>query len=154
MVNYQEGKIYKLSSPSTEFVYYGSTTSPLLIKRLWEHRSDLGCFIKGKKNYRTSFEIIKFEDATIELVENFPCNSRKELDAREGFFIKNNICVNSAIAGRNKSEYYQDNKERICQKKREYNQKHKERINKRRRELYHLRIIPSSRINETIKCIS
>jgi hypothetical protein len=153
MEKYQKGKIYKLWSPSCSEVYIGSTTSPL-IKRLWEHRSDLGCFLKGKKNYRTSFEIIKYQDAKIELIELYPCNSRKELDSREGFFIKNTKCINSTIAGRNKAQYYQDNKILICEKKRDYHNKNKERINKRRRELYKLRIIPSSRINETSVCIS
>ena len=153
MGKYQEGKIYKIISPSCDSVYIGSTTSPL-IKRLWEHRGDLNAFLKGKKNYRTSFEIIKYEDAKIELIEVYPCNSRKELDSREGFFIKNTKCINSSIAGRNKAEYYQDNKLRICEKKRDYHNKNKERINNRRRELYKLRIIPSSKINETSICIS
>lgn len=148
MPDYQQGKIYKLSSPSTHEIYIGSTTSSLK-KRLWEHRSDLGSFLKGKKNYRTSFEIIKFEDAIIELIELYPCDSREKLYMREGFFIKENDCINSTIAGRNKTQYYQDNKNYICEKKRQYHHINKERINKRRRELY-----SSQRINEINKCIS
>jgi hypothetical protein len=39
---------------------------------------------------------VKYEDHDIILLENYPCNSRNELHAREAFYIKNDgklICV-------------------------------------------------------------
>ena len=40
------------------------------------------------------------ENCKIELVENYACNSKEELNAREGFYIQNNECVNKLVAGR------------------------------------------------------
>ena len=33
----------------------------------------------------------------IELVENYPCNSKEELEKKEGEYIKNNECVNKLL---------------------------------------------------------
>ena len=67
----------------------------------------------NKKNYTTSFDIIKLGDSYIELLESFPCNSNLELHKREGTLIRENKvhCVNKLIAGRTGKEYYNDNKE-------------------------------------------
>ena len=34
----------------------------------------------------------------MELVENFPCETKAELDKREGFYQSNNPCVNKVVA--------------------------------------------------------
>ena len=48
--------------------------------------------------------------------EDYPCNSKKELDAREGEYQKNNDCVNKRVAGRTKKQHYEDNKEIYSEK--------------------------------------
>ena len=81
---FQDGKIYKISSMSRpDLVYYGSTTQTLDI-RFNQHVSD----------NLASKEIIKLGDAYIELVEDYPCKSKKKLIARESYYINSNICVN------------------------------------------------------------
>jgi len=40
MVNYEYGKIYKLTSIETENIYIGSTTKKRLCQRLTEHKSN------------------------------------------------------------------------------------------------------------------
>ena len=108
MPNYQNGKIYKIESFIGNCIYYGSTTQPLC-KRQAEH----------KKRYRygtlqeSSKQVLQYDDAKIYLVELYPCNSKEELYSREGFYIKNNECVNKCVAGRTKKEYRLDNKEKI-----------------------------------------
>ncbi len=58
----------------------------------------------------------------IELFENFPCNSKEELNKREGEIIREIGTVNKQIAGRTDKEWYKDNKERILkQRKENYN---------------------------------
>jgi hypothetical protein len=46
----------------------------------------------------------------MELIELFPCGSKVELRAREGFHQKSNVCVNKLIAGRTAEDYYQANR--------------------------------------------
>lgn len=109
---YQRGQIYSIRSHQTDFIYIGSTTQPLH-KRFHEH--------KNSKRYYTSKEIIQYTDAYIELIENYPCNSKKELNRREGQHIRNTEnCVNKQLAGRTKKEYCIDNKEEILEMNKEY----------------------------------
>ena len=121
VVDYNNGKIYTIRSHQTEDIYIGSTCSPLH-KRLYFHKTNLKSWNKTNKRYMTSFEIMKYDDAYIELLEDYPCPSKTHLNRREGRFIRNMDCVNKFVAGRTKSEYYQDNKEDIAQ----YYQDHKE----------------------------
>ena len=122
MVNYQNGKIYKIESLIGNCCYYGSTTQTLN-KRLIIHKCDF------KKNKGiSSDEILKYDDYKIILVENFPCNSKEELIRREGFYIRNNKCVNKCIAGRNMNEYRKDRKEHIKKINSNYYIKNKNKI--------------------------
>ena len=91
---YQRGKIYKIISNQTNLVYYGSTIEKILTNRLSGHRTDYKYWLNGKQTYVTSFEIIKYEDCKIILVESFPCNTKYELTARDQYYIDNNKCVN------------------------------------------------------------
>lgn len=82
MVNYQNGKVYKLTSSKTEQIYIGSTTQTLK-QRICQHHS---CYKRHKNDfyhYMSSYEIIKYDDVVIALVENYPCNTKEELFARE-----------------------------------------------------------------------
>lgn len=130
-MDYQNGKIYTIRSHQTDKYYIGSTCSPLH-KRLYDHKADYKQFLKGGKRL-SSIEIVKYDDAYIELLELCPCNSRSELTKREGELIrehKNNI-VNIKIDGRTKKEYRQTNKDIIREQKKEYYQENKERIQER-----------------------
>jgi hypothetical protein len=129
MVNYQSGKIYRIDGGG--LTYIGSTTKNYLCDRLALHKSDYNRFLIGKRNYITSFEILKTDNYRIELIESFPCDSKDELTAREGHFIRTMDCVNNQIAGRTKKEYYQDNKNEISQRHKQYYQDNKEKQQKR-----------------------
>jgi hypothetical protein len=69
------------------------------------------------------FEIYGVENCKIELVELFPCHSKEELNAREGFYIRGNECVNNRIPHRTRAEYYESNKEALCEKVKQYQAK-------------------------------
>lgn len=113
---YLSGKIYRIVSDYTDDIYIGSTTGTLN-KRLSVHKSHYKMYLDGKYCYMTSFEILKYTDAKIELIENFPSPSKKVLELREGYYIKNtpNV-VNRCVVGRTRKEtyntYYQNNKEK------------------------------------------
>lgn len=119
---YKRGKVYIIRSPQTQMVYYGSTISPLS-KRFHTHNNDMKHGI-----YCSSHEILKFGDAYIELVENFPCNSKRELNRREGQIQRENrlTCVNLRIAGQTKKEFYEATKNARLAYQKIYDEAHKE----------------------------
>ena len=41
---------------------------------------------------------MSFNDYKIELIENYPCNNKKELNRREDHFIQNFNCINNRSA--------------------------------------------------------
>ena len=131
-MDYKNGKIYSIRSHQTDKVYFGSTCSPLA-KRLYEHKNKYKLFLNGKYHYNSSFEILKYDDVYIELVEDFPCENKNQLFKREGEIIRGGGCVNKNIAGRTRTnkEYYDDNKEQISQKKKDYYEQNKEKLNEK-----------------------
>jgi hypothetical protein len=36
----------------------------------------------------------KYDDVRIELIEEYPCKNKMQLNKREGYYIRNNDCVN------------------------------------------------------------
>lgn len=140
MPNYQNGKIYKIINYENDDIYIGSTCEKLS-RRIAGHRANFKQYLDGNHNYITSFKILENPSATIVLIENFPCNSKEELTAREAFHIRENNCVNKYIPLRTDKEYREDNKEIISQKAKdryknddEYREQMKEKSKKYREE--------------------
>jgi hypothetical protein len=127
-MDYKNGKIYTIRSYQTDQLYIGSTTQPLS-KRLYKHVSDYKRYLKGEKNFITSFEIIKFDDAYIELLEEYPCENKMMLQKREGELIRINTCVNKVIPCRTLNEWKEENKDKIKEQQKEYREQNKD-INK------------------------
>ena len=89
---YQKSKIYKICSTKTESVYIGSTYQTLK-SRFSGHKST---HKSGKKKITSSI-IFNYgvEYAYIELLEEYPCNSRDELLKREGELMRTmKNCIN------------------------------------------------------------
>ena len=107
MPNYQNSKIYKIESLIGNCVYYGSTTKKYLSDRFSAHRYNYNTGIRHSVS-----KVLQYPDANIYLVESYPCNSKNELNSREGYYIKNNVCVNRCIAGRTDKQYRLDHKEK------------------------------------------
>eukprot|EP00732_Lithocolla_globosa_P001596 Lithocolla_globosa_v1_NODE_817_length_3237_cov_73.340981.p1 type:complete len:998 gc:universal NODE_817_length_3237_cov_73.340981:3077-84(-) len=126
MPDYQKAKIYKIESYSNpELVYYGSTCRTLA-HRMGDHRCD---FVHKKTKSSSSTEVFECGDAHIVLVENYPCNSKEELNAREAWYIKNNECVNKVVPGRTVQEYRIEEREKIANAQRKYHLENKEKLN-------------------------
>jgi hypothetical protein len=98
MPDYSKGKIYKIVCNETGFIYIGSTVQKLNI-RISDHKKDYKAWLDGKIHYITSFDIIKNNNYYIELIEDYPCESKLELEMREGYWQKQMDCVNKCIAG-------------------------------------------------------
>ena len=136
MVNYQNGKIYKLWSPSKNVVYIGSTTQ-LLCKRLVVHLSYYKAYNNDNtNNYYSSFLVLDCEDYKIELLEEYACNNRQQLENKEGEYIRNNECVNRYIAGRTTKEYYIDNADKLKEQTKQYRITNADKLKEKRKEYY------------------
>ena len=144
-MDYKNGKIYKITSDSTNKIYIGSTCQPLS-KRIADHRDSYKQFINNKRNrIITCYELIKLGDAIITLIEDFPCESKEQLHARERYYIElhKDICVNKKIPTRTTKEWQVENKESLALYKKQYRIDNKEKIkqynidNKEKMALYH-----------------
>jgi hypothetical protein len=135
---YNNGKIYSIRSPHTEYIYIGSTIQSLS-KRFSGHKGSYSSFIKkGVAQYCKCFDILKLGDAYIELIENFSCDTKEQLLKKEGETIRQykDICVNKIINGRTIKEYREEHKDHIKDLHKKYREEHKDKI-KKYREKYH-----------------
>ncbi len=107
---YQQGKIYKIVCNITNEIYIGSTIKTLN-DRLCLHRLDKHC---------VSRNIIERGDYKIELIKNYPCNSKYELEEEEAQYIRNNTCINTQIPHRTDKQYREDNKEKLSQQQKNW----------------------------------
>ena len=69
----------------------------------------------------------------IELIEEYPCESKQELRAREGHFIKELGTLNKQIAGRTCKEWLEENKHKLKEKQRIYNEINQEHIKEQKK---------------------
>lgn len=124
MPDYTKGQIYRITSPSTDKFYIGSTTTPLAV-RLYNHRTR---FLAGSGSCSSS-QIVCYPDHQIELLEEYPCACGADLRRREGWHIRQNKgkVVNKAIAGRTQSEYLSENADIYRKRALEWYYKNKER---------------------------
>jgi hypothetical protein len=132
MPNYNLGKIYKIECSITGEIYIGSTCEPTLARRLAKHMDSYKSWKGGKGGKVTCYDMIERGNYKIMLVENVICNSKDELRAREGYYIKEyklvDKCVNRKIEGRTHKEYKQDNKDKIDIQNKLYAINHREEI--------------------------
>ena len=123
MIDYKNGKIYKLISINTDKIYIGKTCQPLKI-RYYDHKS---------KN-----PFMEYGNVEIKLIEDFPCTCSCELAERERYYYElyKKFCVNKNIPNRCKKEYYKDNRQKKIDYQTKYNKDNKKKIKIYNRESY------------------
>lgn len=122
MTAFSYGKIYKLISDNTDKIYIGSTCSSLTL-RLIKHKHNYNCFLKGKGSSVSSYPLLSLGNVKILLLEKFPCETKKQLNARERYFIEQHrdICLNKTILTRTPKEYVEDHRDAITKYQKKYN---------------------------------
>ena len=125
MPNYANGKIYQVVSPNYPVPYIGSTTVPLC-KRIVQHRAS--------SNTCRSRIVIDAGDAYIELIEEYPCENKEQLNKREGEIIRQRECVNHKIPCRTRKEWKDDNKDYVYERNKAYRETTHNKANKAYRE--------------------
>ena len=88
------GQVYKIWSSECDKCYVGSTKR-LLRQRLSKHKEDFRAWQKGKRHYTSSFEIVKYEDAKIELIEEREFGDKQAMLECEKYWIQTLDTVNN-----------------------------------------------------------
>ena len=126
MVNYKNGKIYKIvCNCGCNQQYIGSSTNTLS-KRKGGHINDYIRYTTKKRQFITVFKILEHQSFDIVLIENYPCDDKDQLRARERFYVESMECVNRNIPNRTKQEWMSTNKERMKQHKKEFYQNNRD----------------------------
>ena len=118
---YSRGKIYKLVCG--DLTYFGSTVQPLCARKA-QHTKNYKSWLKGENEFVTSYGLFGGDDKPeVILVEDFPCERKEHLPARERWYIENNECVNKRrpiISREEKNEYnrtyHAEHREQICER--------------------------------------
>lgn len=140
MVNYQDGKIYKLVNTDNTLCYVGSTTESLA-RRKAKHHCNYKCWkSSGKKTtlYTTSFKLFDNDEdgVSIILLEKYPCKDKNELEARERCWMDQLECVNKVRPTRTAKEYREDNADNIKEQQKQYREENAEKLKEKRKEYY------------------
>jgi len=140
-IDYSTGKIYKIISSTSNYVYIGSTTNTLST-RFSIHKSHY----KSGKNKALSmiFDNNNIDNCYIELIKNYPCSCRNELEREEGIELRkiNNdtstkeICLNYNIAGRTQKEYREEHKEHLKEQRKQWGEKNKSKYLEYKKQYY------------------
>jgi hypothetical protein len=120
MVNYGNGKVYRIVCNQTGLQYIGSTTIKLSA-RLSQHKKLLKNNTSG-----ASKVVLENDDYNIILIEDYPCERKEQLLARERYHIENSLCVNKNMPLRTQKEWYADNKDRLIKNQIMWNKSNRE----------------------------
>lgn len=135
MVNYANGKIYKIVNNIDDKFYIGSTCQPLY-RRKGNHKKESKKH-PNRKVYQ-HLNKIGWENVKIILIEKWPCDSKEELERRERYFIeKYKTSLNCVVPTQNRQEFYIKNKDRINNERKAKYHKNPERIKRQSNEYYH-----------------
>jgi hypothetical protein len=118
MPDYSQAKIYCIVCLTTGKRYIGSTCTSLEA-RLYHHKTACNRWKKTDKGYMTSFIIIEQDKYKIELIEEYSCTNKTELQERERHYILTTACVNVALTERG-SDYYKQNRDKILANQKNY----------------------------------
>ena len=125
---YQNAQIYKIVDSGFNKCYIGHT-SESLSQRMARHKYHYTAYLKGTHKKTRSFELFDeygIDNCRILWIEDYSCNNKKEIEAREGHYIETTNCVNKTQLGRTKEQWFSDNRDYVLQLKKDNYQKHKD----------------------------
>jgi hypothetical protein len=151
--NYSRAKIYKIISNQTDDIYIGSTTKEYLSQRMTAHKYEYKQYSLGKRKlYYSSFELLKYDDVKIVLLEAYPdCKTKDELRKYEQEWLDKLECINKIKAyttDEQKKNYYINNKDVILEKAKQRRLDNLDEFREVRKKYYHDN---KDAINEKIK---
>jgi hypothetical protein len=118
--NYKSSKVYKLISNNSLSIYIGSTTQSLSVRKA-EHLKHFNQFLDGKREWVCKSGELFFDgDVDIILLEEFECDNKEQLRAKEREYIEKNNCLNKNIPNQTIKEWRDKNKDSLKHKHNEY----------------------------------
>lgn len=135
MVNYKNGKIYKIVNTINDDIYIGSTCDKLC-KRMVAHRAVAKSY-EGNSNVHITMRELGVDNFKIILIESYPCESTEQLRSREDYWIKEmkaKLNIRRAFLTEEETrqqhvqsakQYYHTNKQKVKDYHNEYNQTNK-----------------------------
>jgi hypothetical protein len=131
-IDYSRALIYKLvcKNPEIKDIYVGSTTD--YTKRKNQHKYDCNSEMNEHYNYKV-YQFIRnnggWDNWSMELIEYYPTDDKLKLLKREGEIIRElQATLNIEFPGRNRKEYYIDNKISIAEINKKYYENNKDAI--------------------------
>lgn len=121
--------IYKIRSKIGDCRYIGSTILDINT-RFSVHKAEYKRYQRGLSSYISSFEVVKYPDATVKLVDTVEGSKAECLD-KERFYQEKYLTVNKNKAGgllNNPNyfkDYYQANADKLKARSKEYYEKNK-----------------------------
>ncbi len=141
MPNYELGKVYTIKCNQTGEIYVGSTAQKKMCNRMAGHIQNLND--KKTKRSCTSFTILERNDYKVEVIEEYSCNNKEELEEREKYYIRKlrdegKVLVNANVPRQTRAEYEATPKAKamIKEDNKRYNAKHKDEIKEKRQEYF------------------
>ena len=128
---YLKGKIYKIINEIDDEIYVGSTCNPLS-KRMYDHKGNINRKKETIKLYK-HMDKLDFDNFEIILVENYPCKSKDELNAREEYWRKQlKATLNMKMAFMTEEERKESKKrDKYIIKAKNYYEEHRDDINEK-----------------------
>jgi len=142
-IDYSKILIYKIvhkDDINNENVYVGSTTN--FTQRKWDHATC--CNSPNQLSYNTlKYRFIRenggWDNWKMIEIEKYPCNDKREAEARERYWIEFYKCnLNKNLPIRTSKEYYNTHKEELLSKSKEYNIKNKNEISINKKKYYEM----------------
>ena len=145
-------------------IYIGSTSN--FVKRKNQHKSDCNCVTSksyNQKNYQYIRDNGGWEEWNMIEVEKFPCNDKREAEAREEYW---RCHFNSQLNIRRayitnvekidyKKQFYLDNKDNILKQKKQYYEDNKgKKLEYQKQYNYNKKNITDSSSDESTECIT
>jgi hypothetical protein len=129
MSEYNNSVIYKIYCKDDNItdIYIGSTTNFKDRKQMHKHY----CNTRDYLVYQFIRQNGGWDNWDMEIIEEYPCDNRKELLKRERYWIEHfNASLNKIIPGRSKAEidrkYYQENIDKERERRRKYYHQNRE----------------------------
>ena len=132
---YNNSCIYKISKDN--LIYIGSTCN--YKQRMIQHKSTCNNIKSNSYNLKI-YQTIRLHGGWDEfeklVVQNVCCENREELREIEGEFIKNIGTLNCMIAGRSQKKYYEDNRDKVAERRKKYRENNRDKITENRKQYY------------------
>jgi len=136
-IDYSKTVMYKIvwKDLNIQDVYVGQTTD----FRIRKNRHKSGCLNEKGKHYNLNiYKIIRenggWDNWEMIEIEKYPCNDSNEAGKRERYWYElNHATLNVLCPGRTNAEYWELHREELYAKHREYYQENKDKIKERKR---------------------